>query len=199
MKKRSLIILLVAVLVGLVVIGAGTTYAWLTQEENKEINYTVGDVNYTITTTESLDLVVPGQDIKPAITIKNTSNIKTNLRVVVALTVEDAGENAVNDWKIGNTADCHIQITPLTGWELNADGSLYYGTKAAPTEIEASTDVVSNVFDSIKLNGALVGNDHSGYKISIAITYQVKQAEYVTWEEMGTANIDFSSGLAKTN
>ena len=197
MKKRSLIILLVAVLVGLVVIGAGTTYAWLTQEENREINYTVGDVNYTITTTESLDLVVPGQDIKPAITIKNTSNIKTNLRVVVALTVKDAGDSAVNDWKIGNNDDCHIQITPLTGWDLDADGSLYYGTKDAPTEIEANTDVVSNVFDSIKLNGALVGNAHSGYKISIAITYQVKQADHVTWTEMGT--IDFSTGLAKTN
>ena len=197
MKKRSLIILLVAVLVGLVVIGAGTTYAWLTQEENREINYTVGDVNYTITTTESLDLVVPGQDIKPNITFDNNSNIITNLRVVIALTVKDAGDNVVNGWKIGNNDDCHIQIKPLAEWELNTDGSLYYGTKDAPTEIAANTDVVSNVFDSIKLNGALVGNAHSGYKISIAITYQVKQADYVTWTEMGT--IDFSTGLVKTN
>ena len=37
MKKRSLIILLFSILVGLVVIGVGTTYAWLTQEGNKEI------------------------------------------------------------------------------------------------------------------------------------------------------------------
>ena len=86
MKKRSLIILLVAVLVGLVVIGAGTTYAWLTQEDENVITYEVGEINYGITLEGQVpNLVVPGQPLTPTFTITNNSNIDTNLRALVSI------------------------------------------------------------------------------------------------------------------
>ena len=192
MKKRSLIILLVAVLVGLVVIGAGTTYAWLTQEAVKEITYTVGDVNYEIALTENqTTIVVPGQDITPEITITNSSNIATQLRVKFTIT-KTSGDSEV--WTIGTEDTHHLKLTLNTNW-VYEDGYYYY--KGSSNEV-AGNKIAANVspesiFTSLVINGNKVGNTQSGAQIKITIKFEVKQADYIKWSDMG--NISFDTGL----
>ena len=200
MKKRSLIILLVAVLVGLVVIGAGTTYAWLTQEENNDFTYTVGDVSYSVNEiTETTGVVVPGQNICSGVTLLNKSNVKTQLRAkfeIVSVMNGETDEKAT--WSIGNTDNDYIKVSyNAETWTYNENDGYYYCNADIASATNADGDVVTSFFNSVVLNGNKVGNNHSGFVVTFSVTYQVKQAEYVTWTEMG--NIDFSTGLPKTN
>lgn len=194
MKKRSLIILLVAVLVGLVVIGAGTTYAWLTQEAEKEITYTVGDVNYEIALTENqTTIVVPGQDITPEITITNSSNIDTQLRV--KFTIEKtSGDSEV--WTIGTEDTNHLKLTLNTNWVYEEEDGYYYykgsSNEVADNKIAANTSP-NSIFTSLVINGNKVGNTQSGAQIKMTIKFEVKQADYIKWSDMG--NISFETGL----
>lgn len=210
MKKRSLIILLVAVLVGLVVIGAGTTYAWLTQEDKEDITYTVGNINYEIALAENqTPIVVPGQPLSSTFTITSSSNIDTNLRALVSIkSCKDSGNKDLN-WTIGTSNDDHIKYELGTGqdgkgWVVNTavaiDKYLYFGaadmdnTSIVDT-IAAGNNTITNLFKNISINGLKVGNEAMGATVVISVTFEVKQADYVTWIEMGT--IDFSTGLPK--
>ena len=192
MKKRSLIILLVAVLVGLVVIGAGTTYAWLTQQDEKVINYEVGKINYGITLEGQVDnLVVPGQDITPNITITNSSNIDTQLRV--KFTIEKtSGDSEV--WTIGTEDTNHLKLTLNTNW-VYENGYYYY--KGSSNEVAdnkiAANEKPESIFKTLVINGNKVGNTQSGAQIKMTIKFEVKQADYIKWSEMG--NISFVTGL----
>lgn len=197
MKKRSLIILLVAVLVGLVVIGAGTTYAWLTQEDEKVITYEVGEINYGITLEgeeEDAKLVVPGQDITPEITITNSSNIDTQLRV--KFTIEKTSGNS-EVWTIGTEDTNHLKLTLNTNWVYEEDGYYYYkgsSNEVADNKIAANTNPES-IFTSLVINGNKVGNTQSGAQIKMTIKFEVKQADYVSWNKMTELSIGFGTGL----
>ena len=205
MKKKSLLILLVGVLALLVVTGIGTTYAWLTdQGESSTISYEVGDVSYQIAITKAEnagDIVVPGQSLTD-ISIKNKSNIITQLRV--QMTVKCGDET----WTVGeysadplNKTD-HILITKGTGWTSLTGGYYYYGdadsTKAA-ANIPVSTDItngveIADLWTKLEINGWKVGNTYSGKTITVILKFQAKQAEYVTWADMGS--VSFETGLA---
>ena len=192
MKKRSLIILLFSILVGLVVIGVGTTYAWLTQEGNKEITYEVGDVNYEITLAENANtIVVPGQTITPEITIQNKSNVATQLRATFTI-AKTGGDNET--WTIGTSENDHLKLTLAQGWVFE-DGYYYYGgadNTDDANKINPNTNV-NSLFSGLVINGNKVGNAQSGATITITIKWQVKQADYIAWADMG--NINFETGL----
>ena len=212
MKKRSLIILLVAVLVGLVVIGAGTTYAWLTQEDENVITYEVGEINYGITLEGQVpNLVVPGQPLTPTFTITNNSNIDTNLRALVSIKSYKDSENNDLNWTIGTSDEDHIKfelgsVQDGKDWVINAadvnDKYLYFGAAdmdntSTEDTIDAGNNAITNLFNSLTINGLKVGNEAMGATVVISVKFEVKQADYVTWTEMGT--IDFSTGLPKVN
>lgn len=212
MKKRSLIILLVAVLVGLVVIGAGTTYAWLTQEDEEVITYEVGEINYDITLEgEVPNLVVPGQPLTPTFTITNNSNIDTNLRALVSIKSYKDTENNDLNWTIGTSDEDHIKfelgsVQDGKSWVINAadvnDKYLYFGaadmdnTSTVDT-IAAGNNAITNLFNSLTINGLKVGNEAMGATVVISVKFEVKQADYVSWNEMANFNIDFETGLPK--
>lgn len=214
MKKRSLIILLVAVLVGLVVIGAGTTYAWLTQEDEEVITYEVGEINYGITLEgEVPNLVVPGQPLTPTFTITNNSNIDTNLRALVSIKSYKDSENNDLNWTIGTSDEDHIKFELGTGqdgkgWVVNSadvnDKYLYFGAADMDNDedvvadtIAAGNNAITNLFNSLTINGLKVGNEAMGATVVISIKFEVKQADYVSWNEMANFNIDFGTGLPK--
>ena len=214
MKKRSLIILLVAVLVGLVVIGAGTTYAWLTQEAEQDITYKVGEINYGITLEgEVPNLVVPGQPLTPTFAITNNSNINTNLRALVSIkSCKDSGGTDLN-WTIGTSDENHIKFELGTvqdgkGWVVNTadvnDKYLYFGAAdmdntSTEDTIAAGNNTITNLFNSLTINGLKVGNEAMGATIVLSVKFEVKQADYVTWTKMADFNIDFKTGLPKVN
>jgi len=198
MKKKSLLILLVGVLALLVVTGIGTTYAWLTQEGNDQISYTVGEVNYTIDLAEkTTELVVPGQDVTPTLTITNSSNISTQIRV--SFTIEKTDGDANVNWTIGTADTNHLKLTLNANW-VYENGYYYYKGSDNTDEankVASTTTSLDSLFDALVINGAVVGNTESGAKITIKMHWEAKQADYVKWSEMGT--IDFKTGLAKTN
>ena len=212
MKKRSLIILLVAVLVGLVVIGAGTTYAWLTQEDENVITYEVGEINYGITLEGQVpNLVVPGQPLTPTFTITNNSNIDTNLRALVSIKSYKDSENNDLNWTIGTSDEDHIKfelgsVQDGKDWVINAadvnDKYLYFGAAdmdntSTEDTIDAGNNAITNLFNSLTINGLKVGNEAMGATVVISVKFEVKQADYVSWNEMANFNIDFGTGLPK--
>ena len=212
MKKKNL--LLVILLLVVVAVASTATFAWLTDTGSAEaISYTVGDVSYEITKSEAPTgtYVVPGQSLGKVV-IVNKSNVLTNIRVQLGVTVTGAAANANTDWSVGLNKDSdEVLLTqPASSkWyltdDLNATGDVnqyyYYGTvtdgKFTEEDIavaDAIGTTLNDLIESLVLNGALVGNDYSGATVTITVTFYAKQAEHVEWSEMGSIN--FKTGLA---
>lgn len=208
MKNRKNLLLVVLLLV-VVAVATASTYAWLTDTGSADaISYTVGDVSYTIEKTNAPagTYVVPGQSLGKVV-IVNKSNVLTNIRVKLGVTVTGAATGANTDWSVGNAAATdEVLLTQPTGskWVLSGDYFYYGGVGSAATEGDediaiaaANGTTLDELIKSLVLNGALVGNDYSGATVTITVTFEAKQAEYVDWSSMGS--IDFSTGIAKTN
>ena len=194
MKNRKNLLLVVLLLV-VVAVATASTYAWLTDTKSAEaISYTVGDVSYTIEKTNAPagTYVVPGQALGN-IVIKNKSNVKTNVRVQLTVTVSDG-----STWTVGeDEEDDEVLLKhPTTNsWTFDeTDKCYYYGGKdVAAGEIAVSTNTTDGValnplIESLVINGKLVGNDYSGKTITIVATFYAKQADHVTWAEIGSIN-----------
>ena len=198
--NKKIILGLSVLLVALFALIGGASYAWLTSQDEVESNtYTVGKVSYTVTKKETTGYVVPGQSLVSDITLTNNSNIDTHLRVVLSVVVKDASNNDIS-WTIGSNTKTNqilMQETVTANWTLDADGKLYYGSKASPSNIESGKQVELN-FSGLVLNGALVGNEHSNYKVTVTVKYQAKQAAVVEWEDLASETFNFSTGLDAT-
>ena len=198
--NKKIILGLSVLLVALFTLIGGASYAWLTSQGDAESNtYTVGKVSYTVTKKETTGYVVPGQSLVSDITLTNNSNIDTHLRVVLSVVVKDASNNDIS-WTIGSDAKTNqilMKDTVTANWTLDDDGKLYYGEKANPTNIADGENVVLS-FSGLVLNGALVGNEHSGYKVTVVVKYQAKQADVVKWEDLASETFNFSTGLDAT-
>ena len=202
MKNRKNL-LLVALLLVVVAIASASTFAWLTDTNSANGGtYTVGDVSYTITAPEDASgTVVPGQNLAGP-TIKNASNVVSNLRVKFTISVDVTGASntsANKNWTIGTDDDDHLFLTLGSKW-FEDDGYYYYGsvnddkTTGGAEDIAATQTTIESLFSSLVINGKVVGNDYSGAKVTISITYEAKQAEYVQWSELATFN--FETGIA---
>lgn len=205
--NKKLIVVLIISLIALLGASVGVTYAWLTSTGNKTIEYTVGKVSYTITgKVDASTVIVLGQNLTSSFEIENKSDVYTNLRVSVSTSMEGwtIGEAGTTD--APNTTD-HILVAAneAQGWELVTDTAnnvmyFYYGQKAdsgvaGKEDLAPSTSPDAFPFSEFKLNGYKVGNDYSGKTITITITFYAKQADYVTWEALGS--FSFETGLPK--
>ena len=207
MKNKKNLLLVVLLLV-VIAVATASTYAWLTQTNSSgEITYTVGDVSYTVTPSlVNGGTVVPGQPLG-TFTISNSSNVLTNVRVRFNVSVSNVKNDASTDWSVGTTASDEVLLTQPEGskWVLVVSGTNYYyyyggvGDKDATgtEDIAVNSGNLETLFNTLVINGALVGNDYAGAAVKITITFEAKQAEYVDWSEMGS--IDFETGIAKTN
>ena len=195
--NKKIILGLSVLLVALFALIGGASYAWLTSQGDAESNtYTVGKVSYTVTYNETTGYVVPGQSLVSDITLVNNSNIATHLRVVLTVTVKDSINNSIS-WSVGSDAAANqilMKDTVTADWTLEDDGKLYYGSKDSPSNIASGEQVELN-FSGLVLNGALVGNAHSDYKVTVTVKYQAKQADVVEWEDLASETFDFSTGL----
>lgn len=205
MKNRKNL-LLVALLLVVVAIASASTFAWLTDTNSANGGtYTVGDVSYTITApTDASGTVVPGQNLAGP-TIKNASNVVSNLRVKFTISVDVTGASntsASTAWTIGTAETDHLFLTLNTAWKKHTDGYYYYGsvnddkTTGGAEDIAATQTTIESLFSSLVINGKVVGNDYSGAKVTISITYEAKQAEYVQWSELTSTTFSFSTGIA---
>ena len=179
MKKKSIVILLELLL--LAVVGVTTTIisAWLTDTDTTgEKTFTVGEVSFTLTGDIKTGVVVPGEElVTTAFSLSNASTITTELRVKM-------------DVFQGETDSTNLFIfSPDSSWEKDEDGYYYYDGSIA-------TDTTTIVFlSSLKLDGSKVGNDYASDVFTITFTFEAKQKDYVTWEELGSTS--FETGLAE--
>ncbi|MDD3192054.1 MAG: hypothetical protein PHP41_04820, partial [Bacilli bacterium] len=135
--------------------------------------------------------IVPGQNlIATSYTLTNGSNIETELRVKITMTSS----------YLAGDASSIIDLTMGTGWVQSGDYWYLQGSPAVEASgkysIPATATTPITVVTSIILDGSLVGNVYSTTTITINFLFEAKQTDYVTWAELGSANIDFSTGLA---
>ena len=202
--NKKLIVFLVVCIVVLLGTATGITFAWLTSTGSGTIEYTVGDVSYTVTGEVAQNtIIVPGQNLENSFKITNNSNVATNLRVSISVDVKGWTIGEVGTATNPNTKDHIVVSANTTGWELVTENNVmyfYYGSKNSTND--GAEDLAAGVsptpfpFSEFKLNGYVVGNADSGKTIKITITFYAKQADYVTWAELGS--FDFTTGLAST-
>ena len=202
MKNRKNLFLVVLLLV-VVAVATASTYAWLTDTESSgNLEYKVGDVEYSVESSLKNDkTVVPGE-LLGNFTITNSSNVLTNVRVKFDISVTKADSTSVI-WKVGaNEETDHILLKQQDGsnWQLVDNYYFYYGGEGSSTttgdeDIAAvkQPTPLEDLFDTLTINGKLVGNIYSGATVKITITFQAKQAEYVDWDTIGS--IDWEAGI----
>jgi hypothetical protein len=203
MNKKLIVVLMIS-LIALLGASVGVTYAWLTSTGSDTIEYTVGDVSYTITgKVDASTVIVPGQNLTSSFEIKNNSNVYTNLRVSVSTSMQGWTIGKAGTAQTPNTTDHILVAANAEGWELVTENNVmyfYYGQKAdsglaGKEDLAPSTSPDAFPFSEFKLNGYKVGNEYSGKTITITITFYAKQADYVTWDELGS--FSFETGLPK--
>lgn len=200
--NKKLIVFLVVCIVVLLGTATGITFAWLTSTGSGTIEYTVGDVSYTVTGQVAQNTtIVPGQNLENSFQITNNSNVATNLRVSISVDVAGWTIGEVGTQDAPNVTDHIVVSANTTGWELVTENNVmyfYYGSKNSTNDgaedLAAGVSPTTFPFSEFKLNGYVVGNDDSGKTIKITITFYAKQADYVTWAELGS--FDFTTGLA---
>lgn len=189
MNKKRIWILLMALAVTLGLITGGVL-AWLTDTKTTpEKTFTVGDVTYIWTEgVITSDNVVPGQNlITTAFNLMNTSNVESELRLLIHITYLEGA--------IPTDASNLVEYTLASGWVLETTDGYYYYRPGVEVDgkypIAPATKV--DVLSELSLDGSLVGNSFSGKVFTIKIIFEAKQANYVTWAQLGTIN--FETGL----
>ena len=188
MKKK--IIVLCGVMIFALLGFIGTTVAWLTSTGSKEQTVTVGKVQYTLPTTLAVNAtVVPGDSIFTSeITFDNTSTVTSQIRIKMEVTSDASPALTVDKLKITMPAS--------PKWVLEDDYYYYGGSGEGVGEIAANTDVATDFFTSIVIDGSKVGNEHAGKTITFTITLEAKQSEHVLWTDLATYS--FETGLANS-
>jgi predicted ribosomally synthesized peptide with SipW-like signal peptide len=196
MKKLSFSILSFCLTLGILLTAV---YAYFTDRKTTEdLTFRLGKVAYTISGNFSNLLIVPGQNIidEPFI-LTNSSTIDTEIRVIISVTSSKFGTDTL-DGMFGENDLQEKYYTMGTGWVL--DGSYYYYRGGYAVETPSGifrvypsvTDIT--ILSSIVLDGYKFTNDHANGTISISITLEAKQADFVTWLTLGTATYDFTTG-----
>lgn len=193
MFKKKIIFLSVGILFVVATLVVAIA-AWLTDTASTdETEFTIGDVTFVFdgSLIETNDPIVPGQQLvtEGGIKLLNESTVSTELRVLVTVTVD--GSPVTDLSSIFTTGSIGDGFSLASGWTLNGDGYWYYSVSGSSV-ITTSVEEIA-LLSSLKLDGSKVGNDYATKPLTIQFTFQAKQAEYVTWAELG--EIDFDLGI----
>lgn len=185
MKKKTLLLVITTVLL-ILTCAVGITYAWLTFNKEATIKYKVGSIDYVITEVDPQNKVlVPGESLSN-FKIVNKSTFATDFRVTI--TIESTvTKDTVTDlkWTMGTSAETNQILIELTeGFTQEKDGFIYYDN--VPAGADGAGTEIAGIFQSIKINPELVGNDAMGADITITYNFEAKQHDYMTWDQMGT-------------
>lgn len=200
MFKKKIIFLSVGILFVVATLVV-TIAAWLTDTDSTdETEFTIGDVTFVFegSLIETNDPIVPGQQLVAedginGIKLLNKSTVSTELRVLVTVTVD--GITVTDLSSIFTTGSIGDGFSLASGWTLNEDGYWYYSVSGSSVITTSVKEIA--LLSSLKLDGSKVGNDYATKLLTIQFTFQAKQAEYVTWAELGS--IDFDLGIQKPN
>lgn len=194
MKKK--IIVLCGVMIFALLGFIGTTVAWLTSTGSKTQTVTVGEVEYTFDKDlTSAGTVVPGQPlISEELTFENSSTVPSQLRFTITLTTTATEDKLTVSNLVFKDAEGK-DVTTFTNWikVKEEDVDYYYYGDTTDFDIDIDTDPATTFLKYLCFDGETVGNKHAGQVVTITITFQAKQAEYVSWTDLATYS--FETGL----
>lgn len=188
MKRNILGIILsfLAISTTLVVV----VFALLVDKKNTpKITFKSGKVVYTLEGSSASGLVVPGQNlISEAFTLTNQSTIDSQLRFKILIVLNDetlelSDERVIND----------ITANIGSDFEFNNDDQYYYfgGTSGV---VSKTNHTPFTIVSEVILDGAFVKNEYADKIVKISFVFEAKQSDHVTWDVLGTEDIDFSTG-----
>ena len=203
MNKKIIFALSLVLLALLAVIG-GTTYAWLPATGKKAINYEVGQVSYSIEATSSDTVVVPGDNLVSNVMIKNKSNVATEIRVKIeySTTATELVDDVAKAIPMtlakytDNDKSNHLLYQLKADWSYAKEDNkeyFYYANEIAKAQNTTTGDTIEAPLENLILNGRVAGNSFAGATVTITLTFEVKQAANVEWSQMGSIN--FETGL----
>ena len=176
--KRSLV--LVVSVLALVLAVAGGTLAWLTANSGPVTN-TFTPAQVTCEVDETFQ-----NNVKSAVSIKNTSNIDAYIRAYVVVTWKDAQGNVYG--KPVKDTDYTIEYATGTGWEKGSDG-YYYFTK--PVGVDKTTS------ELIKTCAPVADKAPAGYDLSVEIIAEAIQSlPATTVASVWPVTVDANGALA---
>lgn len=206
MKKLKVVALILGLAVALGAATFGITSAWLTDQDSTSKTFTMGDISYTMGGSFTTSTpIVPGMAlIATPITIENNSTVDSQIRIIITYTeytgTKEAPVKTTDPVYYIGSASSDVVLTLNSGW-VNDGNYWYYGSKTGETmsyTTIASTDLntATNLITALSYSGANVGNEYAAATdLVVTITLQAKQADNVTWSDMGS--IDFTTGLAQ--
>lgn len=175
--------------------------AWLTDTvATDDTTFTIGDISYTLGGDFIEDgIIVPGQELidgDPVVpfTLTNNSTVTSELRVRVEVKLNETDFTDLNSIFTTNGFSGGNFVF-ATGWiKDDLNNHWYYKGADLNTPIIPASNQKITLLSTLKLDGSKVGNSYSMGTINIKFTFEAKQSDYVTWEELTTIN--FSTGLA---
>lgn len=204
MKNKKIIFLSLGLLLIVTTLVVSIS-AWLTDTDSTpETVFTIGDVEYELTGSfiGNTAPIVPGQQLIAEASgavepfkLTNSSTVKSEVRILVTLVVKDSSDTIISlglSDLFTTTGASGGGFALDTGWVF--DTGYYYYKPDSESVVLPTTTTPFSFLSSLMLDGSKVGNAYSNYTITITLTFQAKQAEYVTWSDLGSIN--FTTGLA---
>lgn len=212
-KKIILLCLSLALVVGLAL--PECSYAWFADGigaggNGTSHNFHTGKVGMTLTgdfkddfNADNRATLLPEDNLLDGtLTLTNYSTVDTQLRVKVTYnyignTVLTALDEAADNDPLSVTFD------DPSDWTYSSGYWYYGGTSGTVGPRQGDqTDEIDTISD-IRFSGehtedkeADGSSSFAGNGITVTVTFEVKQADYVTWSQLGS--IDFSTGLASS-
>lgn len=173
--------------------------AWLTDTDQagNDTTFTVGKVEYTFTGAfiDDSDPIVPGAElVDTSFGLTNSSTVSSEIRVTIKVESQKFGE-------VEYTEEDPVDIFPIddlddlfdANWNYNAGYWYYENGSLNPNSVLPPNTHPTTLLTSLKLDGSYIGNSYQNALIKITFTFQAKQADYVTWEDLGS--VDFTLGI----
>lgn len=186
--KKLLTIKSLGLLVLILILSIGVTYAWIIHFQ--EINGSTvhaGEINYDYSGAfiNETEIIYPGLNlIDQTISVNNQSTINTQLRLKIDYTY--IGESVYTKTYINEVDD--DLIVGFSESFINDGDYWYYHSDEYVIDYTGVFNLISN----LAYDGNSSSNEYANQSIQIEVLIQVKQADHVAWEDLGT--IDFSTG-----
>ena len=196
MKKR-ITCLALCILLLLGVASYNGTRAWFATGTTKHQYLTSGKINYLLSgnlISVNEEVVLPGTElIENDLTIENFSNIRTQLRISIRYDYYDSNGILHSDIMYdSNNSSSVLEVTMDEIWiKGNSDDYYYYNGESGVLNARSSSndENVLSLISSLKYKGASTKIQNSGKTVSVTILIEGKQADYVTWQQLGELSI----------
>ncbi len=178
MKKRIISAVLVVCSVFCMGLYKGT-FAWFAtaKEEKHSIVFTVADVSIGIAYENSFDteaLLLPGDTVLSDVKVTNNSDIVTDVRVKVDISVNDTSDSA--GFEINKSDD------------VSEDSGYFVISGLEATETEKAIPIIDSIVCKESCDSS-----YSGADLDIVLTVQAKQ-QGVDWTDIGVFVINNENG-----